>query len=154
MSGLGEWIPRDVEPAGAGKKLVGVLPFLEEIYERVELRRVFRSDVGSLTYEVLRARDTANLAIHGFAAEAGIDYDRACDKPCRFQQLMTAIGKIRYDLHRRKVAWVFPEIKKFAQFKVRRQSNGIKLARMVERSLVMVIEILLHGIVCFHGNAY
>jgi hypothetical protein len=37
---------------------------------------------------------------------------------------------------------------------VRRQPNGIKLARMVERSLVMVIEILLHGIVCFHGNAY
>ena len=67
---------------------------------------------------------------------------------------MTAIGKIRYSLNRREVAWVFPEIKKFAQFKVRRQSNGIKLARMVERSLVMVIEILRHGIVCFHGNAY
>ena len=143
-----------MEPTRAGKELVGVLPFLEEIHERRELRSVFRSDVGSLTYEVLRARDTANLAIHGFAAEAGIDYDRACDEPRRFQQLMTAIGKIRYDLHRRKVAWVFPEIKKFAQFKVRRQSNGIKLARMVERSLVMVIEILLHGIVCFHGNAY
>ena len=143
-----------MEPAGAGKKLVGVLPFLEEIYERVELRRVFRSDVGSLADEMLGACYTANLAIHGFAAEAGIDDDRTCDKPCRFQQLMTAIGKIRYSLNRWKVAWVFPEIKKFAQFKVRRQSNGIKLAQIVERSLVMVIEILLHGIVCFHGNAY
>ena len=143
-----------MEPAGAGKKLVGVLPFLEEIYERVELRRVFRSDVGCLADEMLGACDTANLAIHGFAAEAGIDDDRTCDKPCRFQQLMAAVGKIHYSLNRWKVAWVFPEIKKFAQFKVRRQSNGIKLAQIVERSLVMVIEIHLHDIVCFHGNAY
>ena len=103
---------------------------------------------------MLGARDTTDLAIHGFAAKAGIDDDRTCDEPRRFQQLMTAIGKIRYDLHRWKVAWVFPEIKKFAQFKVRRQSNGIKLAQIVERSLVMVIEIHLHDIVCFHGNAY
>ena len=143
-----------MEPTRAGKELVGILPFLEEIHERRELRRVFRSDVGSLTDEMLRTCDTANLAIHGFAAKAGIDNDRTCDEPRRFQQLMTAIGKIRYSLNRREVAWVFPEIKKFAQFKVRRQSNGIKLAWMVERSLVMVIEILLHGIVCFHGNAY
>ena len=108
-----------MEPTRAGKELVGVLPFLEEIHERRELRSVFRSDVGSLTYEVLRARDTANLAIHGFAAKAGIDYDRACDEPCRLQQLMAAVGQIHYGLNRREVAWVFPEIKEFAQFKMR-----------------------------------
>ena len=109
-----------MEPAGAGKKLVGVLPFLEEIYERVELRRVFRSDVGCLADEMLGACDTANLAIHGFAAEAGIDDDRTCDEPRRFQQLMTAIGKIRYDLHRWDILWIFPEIKEFAQFEMLR----------------------------------
>ena len=92
--------------------------------------------------------------IHGLTTESGVDDDGSGDEPCRFQQLMTAIGKIHYSLNRWKVAWVFPEIKKFAQLKVRRQSNGIKLAQIVERSLVMVIEILLHGIVCFHGNAY
>ena len=154
MSGLGERIPGYVEPSFARQELVGVLPCLEEIHEGVKLCRILRSDVGSLADEMLGPCDTANLAIHGFAAEAGIDDDRTCDEPCRFQQLMAAVGKIHYSLNRWKVAWVFPEIKKFAQFKVRRQSNGIKLARMVERSLVMVIEILLHGIVCFHGNAY
>lgn len=143
-----------MEPAGAGEELIGILAFLEEVHQSQESRRIFGTNIGCLANEVLRACDAANLAIHGFAAKAGIDDDRTCDEPRRFQQLMAAIGQIHYDLHRRKVALVFPEIKKFAQFKVRRQSNGIKLARMVERSLVMVIEILLHGIVCFHGNAY
>lgn len=131
-----------------------MLPILEEVHERRELRRVFRTDICSLADEMLGARDTANLAIHGFAAKAGIDDDGARYYSCRLQQLMAAVGQIHYGLNRWEVAWVFPEIKKFAQFKVRRQPNGIKLARMVERSLVMVIEILLHGIVCFHGNAY
>ena len=96
-----------------------MLPILEEIYERVELRRVFRSDVGCLADEMLGACDTANLAIHGFAAEAGIDDDGARYYSCRLQQLMAAVGQIHYGLNRWEVAWVFPEIKKFAQFKMR-----------------------------------
>ena len=96
-----------------------MLPILEEIHERRELSGIFRSDVGSLADEMLGARDTTDLAIHGFAAKAGIDYDRACDEPCGLQQLMTAVGQIHYGLNRREVAWVFPEIKEFSQFKMR-----------------------------------
>lgn len=103
-----------MEPTGAGKELVGVLPFLEEIHERRELSRIFRVDVGSLADEVLGAANTTDYAIHGFAAEAGIDDDRASDKPCRFQQLMAAVGKIHYSLDRREVVRVLSEIKEFA----------------------------------------
>ena len=108
-----------MEPTRAGKELVGILPFLEEIHERRELRRVFRSDVGCLADEMLRTCDTANLAIHGFAAETGIDDDGARYYSCGLQQLMAAVGQIHYGLNRREVAWVFPEIKEFAQFKMR-----------------------------------
>ena len=108
-----------MEPAGAGKKLVGVLPFLEEIYERVELRRVFRSDICSLADEMLGARDTANLAINRLATETGIDDDGARYYSCGLQQLMAAVGQIHYGLNRREVAWVFPEIKEFAKFEMR-----------------------------------
>ena len=76
MSGLGERIPGYVEPSFARHELVGVLPFLEEIHERRELRRVFGSDIGCLADEMLGARDTTNLAIHRFVAKAGIDYYR------------------------------------------------------------------------------
>ena len=109
-----------MEPAGAGEELVGVFPFLEEIHECRELCRIFRVDVGSLADEVLGAGDTTNFAIHGFRAEAGVDDYRACDKPCRFQQLMAAVGKIYYSLNRRKVAWMLPEIKELTQFEMRR----------------------------------
>ena len=42
-----------MEPARSGEKLVGVLPFLEEIHELRELSRIFQSDVSSLADEVL-----------------------------------------------------------------------------------------------------
>ena len=37
----------------------------EEVHQRLELHRVFRADVGSLTDKVLGVADTAHLAIHG-----------------------------------------------------------------------------------------
>jgi len=51
----------------------------------MELRWVFRSDVGSLADEVLGVLHTAHLAIDGLAAEAGTDDDRAHNKPGGFQ---------------------------------------------------------------------
>ena len=60
MAGLGERVPGDVQPAVARQQLVGVFPLPEELHERLELRRVFRADVGSLADEVLGIADTAN----------------------------------------------------------------------------------------------
>ena len=88
-----------MEPAGAGEELVGMLPILEEIHERRELSGIFRSDVGSLTDEVLRFLDPTNLAINCLASKSGVDDDRACDESRGLQQLMAAIGKIRHYLH-------------------------------------------------------
>ena len=125
MSGRTEWIPGDVEPAGAGKELVGVLPFLEEIHERRKLGRIFRVDVCCLTDEVLGAGDTTNLAINCLASKSGVDDDRACDESRGLQQLMAAVGQIRHYLHCRYVLRVFAEIKKLAQLEVSQESYVI-----------------------------
>ena len=79
VSGRGEGVPGDVKPVGACQELVGVLPVLQEVHERGELRRIFRPDVSGLADEVLRAADTTNLAVHSLATEAGIDDDGADD---------------------------------------------------------------------------
>ena len=85
VTGRGEGAPGDVEPGGGGQELVGKLPVSEEVDQCLELRRVFRTNVGSLADEVLGVLYTAHLAIHGLAAEAGIDDDRAHDKLGGFQ---------------------------------------------------------------------
>ena len=85
MAGLGEGVPGDVEPGGGGQELVCVFPVPEEVDQCLELRWVFRADVGSLANEVLGVPNAAHLAIDGLAAEAGIDDDRAHDKPGGFQ---------------------------------------------------------------------
>ena len=77
MAGRGEGIPGDVEPGGGGQELVGKLPVSEEVDQCMELRRVFRTNVGSLADQVLGVLNAAHLAIDGLAAEAGIDDDRA-----------------------------------------------------------------------------
>ena len=81
-----------MEPNGAGKELVGVLPFLEEIHERRELSRIFRVDVGSLADEVLGAANTTDYAIHGFAAEAGIDDEPGLRKNGSYPSGHTLLG--------------------------------------------------------------
>ena len=75
VSGRGEGVPGDVKPGGACQELVCVLPVLQEIHERGELRRIFRPDVSGLADEVLRAADTTNLTVHSLATETGIDDD-------------------------------------------------------------------------------
>ena len=77
VAGLGERIPGDVEPAVAGEELVGVLADFEELHESSELRRVFRTDIGSLAYEVLGIADTSHSTIYGLRAEARINDDWA-----------------------------------------------------------------------------
>ena len=59
-AGLAEGVPRDVEPVATGKQLVGILAGLEELHETLELLRVHRPDIGSLTYEVLRPGDATH----------------------------------------------------------------------------------------------
>ena len=77
MAGLGKGIPGDMEPGLGREQLIGKLPGLEEIHQMLELSRVFGSDVGSLTYKVLRALDAPYLVIDRLIPEARIDDDRA-----------------------------------------------------------------------------
>ena len=70
MSWGAEGIPRDVEPAGGGKELVGIFTGLEEGDEALELLRVFGADVGSLTKEVLRALDATDKGVDASIAVA------------------------------------------------------------------------------------
>ena len=70
VAGLGEWVPRDVEPIGGGQELVGIFPILEEIHERGELFRIFWADVGSLTEEMLGVADTPYPTVDGLATKA------------------------------------------------------------------------------------
>ena len=70
VAGRGEGRPRDVEPAGAGKQLVGEVVVAEEVDEALELSRIFRADVGGLADEVLRVAHTANQTVNATVAEA------------------------------------------------------------------------------------
>ena len=76
MSWLGERIPRDVKPTIAGQKLVSIGTDLQELHQALELGRIFRSDVGSLTNEVLRVLHTAHSTVYIFITEARINDDR------------------------------------------------------------------------------
>ena len=49
----GEGAPGDVEPGGARQELVGVGAGLKECHEALELGRILRADIGSLTAEML-----------------------------------------------------------------------------------------------------
>ena len=70
MAGLGEGGPGDVEPGGARQQLVGMRRGFEEIHEALELGRILRTDIGSLTAEVLRILHATHQAVHPAVAEA------------------------------------------------------------------------------------
>ena len=110
MARLGERIPGEVEPGGAGKELVGEGVGLEEVDETLKLSWVFRTDVGSLAYEVLGVFNAPYPAIDSFIPEARIDDDGAHDLTGWLQQQMTAIGQIRHDLHRGDILRIFLQI--------------------------------------------
>ena len=120
VAGRREGIPGDVEPAVAGKQLVGMLADLQEFNERPKLRRVFRPDIGSLAEKVLGSTDTHYPLVDFGIAEAGVDDERPCYHSCRLEQQMAAVVQIRHDLHRRDVLRIFLQIEELAQLKVRR----------------------------------
>ena len=107
MARLGERIPGEVEPGGAGKELVGEGVMTEEVDEAQELGRIFRTDVGSLAEKMLGVRYAPYPAIDGFISEARIDDDGAHNMAGWFQKLMTAASQIRHDLHRGNVLRIF-----------------------------------------------
>ena len=125
MAGWGEGVPGDVEPSGAGEELVCEGIGFEEVDETLELRWIFRADVGSLTYEVLRVLNAPYPAIDGLISKSRINDDRPNDQSGRLQQLMTAVSQIRHDLHRGNILRIFLQIQKLAQLKVRRESRFI-----------------------------
>ena len=103
MAGLGEGVPGDVEPGGARQQLVGVGAGLEEIHEALELGWVLRTDINSLTAEVLRAADATHQAVHPAVAEARVHDDRTDFDASRLQQHLTAIAHVHHVLQRRLV---------------------------------------------------
>ena len=120
MSGLGEGVPGDVEPAVAGQQLVGVVAFLQEFHQPLELLRVFRADIGRLTKQVLRVLHAPNLTIDVGITETRINDDRAYLYSCRLQQHMAAVSHINDMLRRRLVARILQGVQKFLQLKVSR----------------------------------
>ena len=120
VSGLGEGVPGDVEPAGARQQLVGVRRGLEEIHEALEQGWVLRADIGCLTAEVLRTADATHQAVHPAVAEARVHDDRADRDACRLQQHLAAIGHVHHVLQRRLVVGILVCLDEFVQLKVRR----------------------------------
>ena len=70
MPWRGERIPRDVEPAVAGKELVGIFTSLEEGDEALELGGILGANVGSLTEEVLGGDDATDKGVDARVAVA------------------------------------------------------------------------------------
>lgn len=70
MSGCSEGIPRDMEPAGGGEQLVGVVAGAEIVDEALELARVLGANVGGLAKEVLRVADATDEGIDAGRTEA------------------------------------------------------------------------------------
>ena len=133
MPGLGEGIPRDVEPAGACEQLVGIGTGFQKIHQPLELPWVFGADIGSLAQQVLRARHAAHTAVHVGITETAVDDDGANLAAGWLQQQVTAVGQVYYILHRGDVLRVLARVQKLAQLKVRRDADIIYL--------------------CVHGNA-
>jgi len=70
MSWGAEGIPRDVEPAGGGKELVGIFTGLEEGDEALELGGILGADVDGLSEKVLGIGDATNKGVDTGVAEA------------------------------------------------------------------------------------
>ena len=63
-------VPRDVEPAGGGKELVGVFTGLEEGDEALELGGILGADGGGLSKKVLGIGDATDKGVDTGVAEA------------------------------------------------------------------------------------
>ena len=119
MAGWGEGVPGDVEPAGAGKELVGVGICTEKSDEALELLGIAGTDVGCLAEEVLRGRDASNMAVDARVAETGVDDDGTDDAAGGLQQMLAAVGHVGNVLDGGDVVGIFVQMEKFVQRKMR-----------------------------------
>ena len=120
VAGGGEGRPRDVEPAGTGQQLVGIVAGAEEVHQALELLWVLGADVGSLAEQVLRVAHTTDLAVVGLVAVAAIDDDGSHLAACRLQQILATVLQVKQHLRRWQVVGVLLQVEKLAQLKVRR----------------------------------
>ena len=118
MPWLGEGIPRNMKPARASQKLVGVLPVSEELHKLRELLRIFRADIGGLTDEVLGVLHATHLTVHGLTTETRVDDDRSNNQSRWLQQHVAAIGHVHHVLYRWAILWVLVQFAELVQFKV------------------------------------
>ena len=125
MAGLGEGIPGDVEPAGAGEELVGQGVGLEEVDKALELARILGTDVGSLAEQMLGVLDTTDQGVDARVSEAGVDDDGTGHLSGRFQQHHAAVGHVCHVLHGGFVVGVFAQVDKLAKLKVGREPDVI-----------------------------
>jgi len=125
MSWCCEGIPRDVEPAVACQKLVGIRTGAKEVHQFRELPRVFGSNVRGLPHEVLRVLDTTHQSVDAGVAEAGVDEDGTDHLAGGLQQHQAAIGHVRHVLHGGFIIRIFAHVEEFAQRKVRREPSVI-----------------------------
>jgi len=114
MSWGAEGIPRDVEPAGGGKELVGIFTGLEEGDEALELGGIFGANVGGLSKKVLRILDATDEGVDARVAEAGGDEDGADHLSGGLQEQQAAIGHVRHVLHGGLVVGVLAQIEELA----------------------------------------
>ena len=127
VAGGGEGRPRDVEPAGTGQQLVGIVAGAEEVHHALELARVFGADVGSLAEQVLRVADATHLPVVGLVAVAAIDDDGSHLAACRLQQILATVLQVKQHLRRWQVVGVLPQVEEFRQFEMLGKSDVIEL---------------------------
>ena len=119
MSWRTEGCPGDVEPAGAGQELVGMVTCLEERDQALELLRVLGADVGGTALQVLGVADTANLSVDLTIAEAAVDDDGTADSLAgRLQQLTAAVDHVGNLLDGWHVVGVLLPVAEFCQRKM------------------------------------
>lgn len=126
MPWLRKRIPRDVEPAVAGKELVGIFTGLEEGDEALELGGILGADVGSLSKKVLGVLDATNLTVHLGVTKARVDNDGATDGfACGLQQMVAAVGHVGNLLDGWDVLWILLQVAELSNGKVLRELDVI-----------------------------
>ena len=127
VAGGGEGRPGDVEPAGTGQQLVGIVAGAEEVHQALELLWVFGADVGSLTEQVLRVAHTTDLAVVGLVPITRVDDDGSHLAACRLQQILATVFQVKQHLRRWQVVGILLQIEEVREHKMLRQSNVIEL---------------------------
>ena len=117
--------PGNVEPSVASEQLVSQIVAAQEIHQPLELLWVFRTDVGSLTLQVLGVAYATYLAVHGLVTIARVDDDGTNHLAGRFQQMAAAVCQVAYDLHCGDVARVPVQAEKFTEHEMRGKSDVV-----------------------------